>query len=85
MTRVMLAATLLGTGAAMTVVTVPTFRPSLWSGPQAEFTETGGRKHQRQPRTIEQSHSLHSDPTDILYEAAFKRQVTGSMIVVGLS
>ena len=39
MTRIMLAAALLGTAAAMTVVTIPIFRPSLRAGSQAASTD----------------------------------------------
>ena len=68
MTRILLAAAVLGTGAAMTVATIPIFRPSVRAGAQAPFMDEGTEQHQQKSPTIEQR-LLHSrDLEDALYK-----------------
>ena len=68
MTRILLAAAVLGTGAAMTVATIPIFRPSVRAGAQAPFIDEGTEQHQQKSPTIEQR-LLHSrDLENALYK-----------------
>jgi RNA polymerase sigma factor (sigma-70 family) len=68
MTRILLAAAVLGTGAAMTVATIPIFRPSVRAGSHAPFMDEGTEQHQQKSPTIEQR-LLHSrDLEDALYK-----------------
>ena len=67
LTRILLVAALLGTSAAMIVVTVPVFRPSLWAGSQAASTDKGSQGDNAIPRTIEQDMFRAPDLEDALY------------------
>ncbi len=68
MTRITLAAALLTTGVAMTVVTIPIFRPSLRAGSQAPSTDKGLPGDQEKRRTVEQDMLLARDLEDALYK-----------------
>jgi WD40 repeat protein len=68
MTRITLAAALVGTGVAVTVVTIPMFRPSLSAGSQAASTYKGLPGDQEKRRTVEQDMFLARDLEDALYK-----------------
>ena len=65
--RILLAAVVLGTGAAMTAVLIPIFRPSLRAGSLAATIDVATEQNQQQSPTIAQK-VLHSrDLEDYLY------------------
>ena len=68
MARIMLSAALLGTAAAMTVVTIPIFRPSLKAGSQAAPAGKVPPGRQEKPQTIEQGMLLARGLEDTLYK-----------------
>jgi len=68
MTRITLAAALIATASALTVLTIPMVRPGLRAGSQAVSADKRTQGHQEKPRTIEQRTLLARDLEDALYK-----------------
>jgi len=68
MTRITLAAALMATATALTVLTIPMVRPGLTAGSPAVPTEKRTQGHQEEPRTIEQMMLRSRDLEDALYK-----------------
>jgi len=68
MTRITLAAALMATASALTVLTIPMVRTSLRAGSQAVSADKGTQGHQEKPGTIEQRMLLSRDLEDALYK-----------------
>ena len=65
--RILLAAVVLGTGAAMTAVLIPIFRPSLRAGSLAATIDVATQQNQQQSPTIAQKMIHSRDLEDYLY------------------
>jgi RNA polymerase sigma factor (sigma-70 family) len=68
MTRMSLAAAVLGTGVAMTVATISTFRTSMGAGLQARFIDAGTEQHSQKSPRIELGLVHSRDLEDALYK-----------------